>query len=307
MTTPHRSRRIRFLVSLLFGAAALLFLSLAFSETLGRAQESVLPALPALVGAGLVVVGSMVSAAGAWVALFEGAGSVWALTGAFYLGSLGKYIPGGVWQAAAQVGLSRTGRVDVRRAIVAFPVNAITQVVAGAVIGSALAFTGSELPPLLRALSGLGVLLLPLLRRRWMLWLTEHLGTVLGRNWPGTLVPSQGAIVRAFGWNALALGLSGLSFAILLSSLEAGSPAAVPAFALAWTLGFIAIPFPAGIGIREAVLIWILGGGSRTALVIAASISQRLVAMAGDGLLVLLSRWHSGHPHEPPQLGDSQD
>jgi uncharacterized membrane protein YbhN (UPF0104 family) len=64
----------------------------------------------------------------------------------------------------------------------------------------------------------------------------------------------------------------------------------VPAFAVAWTTGFLAVPFPSGIGIREGVLIAATGSPSGAASVIAASIVHRLVTMVGEIVMILFSR-----------------
>jgi uncharacterized membrane protein YbhN (UPF0104 family) len=60
-----------------------------------------------------------------------------------------------------------------------------------------------------------------------------------------------------------------------------GSPiSAIFAFAAAWTVGFVALPFPSGIGVREAALVGLLGLPSE--FVVAASVAHRLVTIVGE-------------------------
>ncbi len=86
--------------------------------------------------------------------------------------------------------------------------------------------------------------------------------------------------------------LNGFALDLLLSSLRAGTPIlrSVAAFGFAWTIGFVAIPFPSGIGIREAALILTIGSGAPTSYVIAASVSHRLVSMMAELLMIVASR-----------------
>jgi uncharacterized membrane protein YbhN (UPF0104 family) len=71
---------------------------------------------------------------------------------------------------------------------------------------------------------------------------------------------------------------------VLATSVHAVSSAAasVPGFALAWTAGFLALPFPAGVGIREVVLIAVLGRAGGTAPLIGASVAHRLLSIVAE-------------------------
>ena len=60
------------------------------------------------------------------------------------------------------------------------------------------------------------------------------------------------------------------------------------AFAMAWAVGFALIPFPAGLGVREAALVVLVGGSAGVA--VAASLVLRLLAIVGDILLMAVTR-----------------
>ena len=60
-------------------------------------------------------------------------------------------------------------------------------------------------------------------------------------------------------------------------------------FIAAWVIGFLVIPIPSGVGIREAVLVAIVPGATAAPL-LAASLAQRLVAIAAELLAVVVNR-----------------
>ncbi len=106
------------------------------------------------------------------------------------------------------------------------------------------------------------------------------------------LVPTQGAMFSSYGWTLCSVAANSVAFALLLSSLAGGGliPTSSAAFGLAWTIGFLAVPFPSGIGVREAVLMLTIGFAVPRSQVIAASISQRLLVMVGEVLAIISSR-----------------
>jgi glycosyltransferase 2 family protein len=279
---------------LLFGIVGLVFMVMAFKETWVRSQGHVLPAWWHMAGAGALVLAGLAGAARGWVCLFGGQGSEKALTEAFYTAQLGKYVPGGMWQAVGQVGLSRRGGISLVQATTGFAVQALTLVAAGGTVGATLALVGFHLPVGVRAFALLGLALVLPLRRAWMTRLLGPLARLAGSKGIEAL-PSQGAILRSYGWGIWALAWIGAAFALLACSLQVtGSPAAlVPAFALAWTIGFLAVPFPSGLGIREAVLISAVGSPAGAAPVIVASVVHRLITMLGELVMILVAKGHA--------------
>jgi len=279
------------ILRVLFGVAGLIFMGIVFRETWDRSQGRVLPGWGYAIGAEALIVAGMAGASRGWVSLFDGQGSKKALAEAFYTAQLGKYVPGAIWQAVGQVGMSRRAGVSLAQATVAFPVHALTWLAAGGTVGAALAVLGFHLSVAVRLVALLGLLLVLPLRRAWMLRVLGFLTRLLKRGTTEAL-PSQGAILRCYGWGIWTHLMSGAAFALLASSINEGaSPAAaVPAFALAWTIGFLAVPFPSGVGVRELVLIATLASSSTAAPVIAASLAQRLITMVGELAMILFSR-----------------
>jgi uncharacterized membrane protein YbhN (UPF0104 family) len=241
-----------------------------------------------LATAGLWTVG-LLALASAWVTLLGGDQRL--VHGAAALVSqLGKYVPGGVWQATGQVGIARSAGVSLKRAAVGFSVLAVVQAISGFVFAVPLAFAWSGVPVVVRAALALGgVASLALVDRRWMVWLLHKIPRT--RDASSQLVPAQRPIVLAFGWCFVTLLCGGVAYLVLLSSLgEVSNPTlVVAAYAAAWTIGFIAVPVPAGVGIREAVLLTILHGTFPASVIVAASVYQRLVSVATEGALAAAS------------------
>ena len=282
--------RIGSILRVLFVAVGLAFLIVAFRETWDRSVDALIPSLPSLIGGGALVFLGIAVAARAWIRLLADKGAGTDLLPGFYTAQLGKYIPGMIWQAVGQVGLARSAGVRTGRAAAAFPVSLLTQVVAGATIGAAVSLVSTRLPLPARLLPCVGVLSLALLRRSWMTSMLARAGGRFRHLPSDDVVPTQSAILGAYRWNLASMLFSSSGFALLAASLGLSFSAAVPGFALAWTLGFLAVPFPAGIGVREGVLVALLGGGPLTALVISAAVVYRLLSILAELTLFLVSR-----------------
>ena len=283
----ERRRMAGRVLRIAFGILGVVFMVVAFRHTWDRSTTHAFPRWTYVAGAEVLVIVGLAGASRGWVCLFEGRGSDRALAQAFYTSQLGKYVPGAIWQAVGQVGLSRSADVSLARATTAFPVHALTQVAAGGTLGATLAIVGVHLSTGVRLIAVLGLILVLPLRRVWMLWVLEKVTRLLKRG-----SPSQAAILRSYAWGIWTLLWSGSAFALLAHALNAASPAvaAVPAFAAAWTVGFLAVPFPSGIGVREAVLIATVASPTGAGPVIVASVVHRLVTMLGELVMIVITK-----------------
>jgi hypothetical protein len=280
------------LTKVLFGVCGIGFLVVAFDETWQRSQGLPIPKPWAFVSAAALVLVGLVCLARAWTSLFQDQGKSPSLTAAFYTSQLGRYIPGVIWQVLAQVGLATEAGASLPQASTAFGVFALVEVAAGGTVGATLALFGGGMPWALR-LSAL-LMLIPLLalRRRWIARALHIAGRLIRRELKGDFIPSQRAILHSYLFTLMTIVLNGLAFALLATSLRAGTPIlrSLAAFGFAWTIGFVAIPFPSGIGVREAVLILTVGSGVPTSYIIAASVSHRLVSMVAELAMIVASR-----------------
>jgi glycosyltransferase 2 family protein len=174
---------------------------------------------------------------------------------AIYLqGQLGKYVPGAVWQYASRAAMARVHGLPVRVVARSLPIELAATASAGAAFTFlALGWWGAVgVAAAIGAAAGLGALL-------------------SGRR-VGLRIAAQTIPFYAATWP-----LIGLSFWMTARAFIHVTPSELAlytgAFAAAWIVGLLAIYAPGGIGVREAVLVAILGPriGSAEALVIAAA------------------------------------
>lgn len=284
--TPTKRRRV---LRIVFGAIALTFVVVALFSTWDETQNQKLPDLTTLVVAGALVVTTLVGGSMSWLALF-GKGAPRRLISDFYLAQLGKYIPGGgIWQAASQVGLSASPELSATRVTSNLAVHAVIQLSAALTIGGFLAFN-TDLSGWLRILCGLGLAAPLILHRSWMAFLLGRVGKRMRLDVTQASPPDQRTIVRSWLWGLVPIAGFSAAFGLMINTLEPGVSIwwGAPAFAMAWAVGFALIPFPAGLGVREAALVALVG--SSTAITIAASIALRLLAIGADLILASLTR-----------------
>lgn len=93
---------------------------------------------------------------------------------------------------------------------------------------------------------------------------------------------------------------STLALCLLAGDRLDGVPAmqVMAAVALSWIGGYVVIGAPGGIGIREALLVGFLGGGTADAALLGAVLGQRLSMIAADLLLFVAASWWKLPPEE---------
>lgn len=208
----------------------------------------------------------------------------------YYVGELGKYLPGGVWPVLGRGELARRGGVPRTRAYASVALSL------GLLYLAALFVAAGFLP---FGLSGDGGF------NRWMLFLLalpvgvvllhhEVLGAlvrlverVTGRriDFPVPQWRDSLALIARYVPTWLFVGVGTWAVARSLTP-DASFPRVVFAAVLSWVVGFLAVPVPAGAGIREAVLTASSGldGGVAAATAIVARILFIVVDVAGAAL-----------------------
>ena len=275
-------------VRVALGAVAFAAVAVAFVQTWDRSQGLELPSWPSLMGAGALIAVGLYCGAQGWIYLLK-QGDPRRLAATFYLSQIGKYVPGAIWQPAGQLTMAVAAGIPAALASTAVAVYMLTLIAAGGTVGAFLSVFGHLSGPA-RAAPFLGLIPIVLLNRMWM---TASLDRVHRRfEWipGGNSVPSQRAIFASYAWGIVVMLTTGGAFFVLAATIssEISLVTAVPAFAFAWTIGFLAIPVPAGLGIREAVLIGTLGADPAAAL--AASVFYRLLSIIVEVAAVLVSR-----------------
>jgi uncharacterized membrane protein YbhN (UPF0104 family) len=216
----------------------------------------------------------------------------------WFLSNLARYVPGNVWSYVGAVELARREGVARRTTL---SVMAITQVLS---VGVAL-LTG--LPVLLAerarlgrpALLGVAVVLvaaaLAAIFRRQLLGLARRR---LPDFDPADVTPSAGTVaLLTVGYAAYWL-VTGLAFAALVASLYplavTDIPVVVAAYAAAYAVGFLALLTPAGLGVREGVLVValapVLPAGPALVVALISRLWMMLVELAGAAVAHLVAR-----------------
>ena len=205
----------------------------------------------------------------------------------FFLGQLGKYVPGSVWPAMAQMELGRDYQVPERASASAVGVFLLV------VVGTGLAVSAVVLPLsggdavgafwwLLAALPVALVATTPPVLNRLL-----GLGLRLARRPPPPAALSTAGLLRAAGWSLAAWLAYGLHLWVLAARLGHGGGLpllvhATGAFAAAWCAGFLLVLAPAGAGIREAALVLLLGPVLTRPEATVVAVLSRLLFVVGD-------------------------
>ena len=285
MKPINRRRALR----IVFGVIALAFVVGALLSTWDETQNQKLPDPFTLTLAGVLVVSALVGGGISWHALF-GKDAPRRLISDFYLAHLGKYVPGGgIWQAAGQVGLSANSELSATRVTTNLAVHGVIQLSAALTVGGFLVFN-TDLAWWLRIVCGLGLAAPLFLHRSWMAFVLDRVGRRLGLDATQASPPDQRTIIRSWLWGLLPITGFSAAFGLMIHALEPGVGVleSAPAFAMGWAVGFALIPFPAGLGVREAALVALVGGS--TAVTVAVSMTLRLLAVGGDLILVSVTR-----------------
>lgn len=204
----------------------------------------------------------------------------------YFVGEMGKYLPGGVWPVVGRGELARRGGVPRSRAYASVAMSLgllylAALFVAAAFLPFALSGGGFSVWMLFLLALPVGIGLLHHRVLEWFLALVERLTKrtldVEIPQWKDSLV-----LVARYVPTWLFVGLATYSLA---RSLTADLSFARVMFAtvLSWTAGFLAVPVPAGAGIREAVLTATSGleGGVAAATAIVARLVFVLVDVGG--------------------------
>jgi glycosyltransferase 2 family protein len=247
----------------------------------------------------------------AWRALLADLGSALPLPTSIrvmFLGQLGKYVPGAVWAVAAQVELARDYQVPRRRGFTASLVSMATTLVV------ALVMAGVMLP-----LTSSGAV-----RRYW--WVLAIIPFAVACLHPAVVraglnlvlrvarrpgleeTVSLRGMARALGWTFLGWCFYGMHAWLLVREFAHGSDVRILAlsfggYALAWSVGFLIIFFPGGIGPREAALVAVLSPVMPAASALVVALASRVVMTLGDllwaGAALFLGRTRVTLPPEP--------
>lgn len=313
-TTGGSSRRRLFLVGIrVFGIAVALLAVYLLVRTLIDQWPSISASLSD-VNVLLLVLAFVLSAGGMWflallwqqcLRVFGDRRPPATVTAWYFAGELGKYLPGGIWPVVGRGELARRGGVSRSVAYASTLVSMGVMCIGGAltcglvapVVAVEAGHVGIEMLLLLLVPLGISVVhpvvfgrLLALVRRA-----TKGRIDLLAPSWRKML----GLVLVAVP----AWVLIGTASVVLASALDLPQQPARVLFAAvaAWIVGFLAVPVPAGAGIRELIFVAVCGLGSGPAVAVAALARVILILVDGlAGIAGLLSLRRRDHARTSP-------
>ena len=222
-----------------------------------------------------------------WQVLLAGLGSPLSTPVAgriFFVGQLGKYLPGSVWPVLMQMELGAAYKVPRAKSASASVLTMLLSLLTGLITALVtLPFAAHSTGYLWVFLAA--PVLIPCLHPRVLNPLVR-LAFRLARR-PGLEEPLTGRVLaRALAWSFAAWGFNGLQ--IWLLTVKLGAPLGQAAlislggYAFAWCVGFLVIFAPAGAGIRELLLVAALAPMLGTGAATAVALVSRVVTTVSD-------------------------
>ena len=264
--------------------------------------------LLAVAGALVSVLIALLASMEVWRRLLAALGSPLPVRAAgriMFIGQLGKYLPGSVWPVLAQMELGNAYRVPRHRSASAAILLMVFSLLSGLLTALiALPFVGGS-TPYLWALLAAPVLLILLHPRVLNLVLSRLLR--LAKRPPLDKPLTGRAVATALAWSFASWIMYGLQIWLLATRLGApdGKTALLAAggFAFAWSVGFLVVFAPAGAGVREVLLVAMLGPVLGVGAATAVALVSRVLLTAGDLLTAAVSAGFTRRAGMPPAPG----
>lgn len=222
----------------------------------------------------------------------------------FFVGQLGKYVPGSVWSVVAQAEMGQRLGIPRRRMGVTSLLAIGLSVVWGALLGLPalpllLDRSGGAVSAwwLVAAVIAAGVVLTP----RILGAVVDGLLRLLRRDPLGYSLTGRAVVVTSC-WFALAWLAVGASVLVMARALSADADptdlalACLSGFPLAGAIGMFSFFLPAGVGVRDGVLAVLLAGLMSPPAAAAVVVVARFLSIVVDIVLALLG-WIWGRTH----------
>ena len=250
------------IVGVVLGGAAMFFVVRTLVREWSSASEEIANAsLPWLAGALLLAAAGMASIGLAWRHVLRTLG-VQAPRGRvvawYFVGEIGKYLPGGVWPVLGRGELARAGGVPRSRAYASVGMSLAVLYLTALFVSTAFlpfALAGKGASPWMLFLLALPVGIV-VLHHDVLGWIVDRISKVTKReidveipHWKDSL-----SLVAQYVPTWIFIGTATYAVARALTP-DVSFPQLMFATVLSWTAGFLAVPVPAGAGIREAVLL----------------------------------------------------
>lgn len=232
----------------------------------------------------------------------------------FFVTQLGKYLPGSVWPVLAQMEAGRRWGANRSTMLVSSALMLAMLTATGLVLGMVLLpwSSGSGL----RAYWWTAFFLVPLaalLHPKVLPWSVDRALRMIGREPAGVRLTVRATLLGCL-WSLAAWLVLGLHVYVLVASLGVvgvtGLVVAVGGMALAWAVGLIVVPAPAGAGVRDTVLVLTLSPFTGPTAALTVALASRLILLCADlvlaGLSLVIARGFRGRV-VPTQPGRSSE
>lgn len=205
----------------------------------------------------------------------------------YFIGNLSKYVPGSIWPVLVQAELGADHGIARSRSAVSVMLSYTVMTCSGLVVAAItlpFAAAGSVAQyfwVLLLIPVGVAVLSPPVLNRLLGLVLRLSRQPALGDG------ISYRGLARTMGWALGAWVTNGLMIYVLMRQLAGDRQGtllvSIGAYSLSWVVGFLAVFAPAGLGIREVVMVAALHSQTTTvAIAITVALVQRALSVVAD-------------------------
>ncbi len=224
-----------------------------------------------------------------WIALLRSGGAAVSQASGFswfFVGQLGKYVPGGIWPVVGQAELAVRGGVVRRDAYTATATSMAATLAGAAAVASVAGVTTSSDRRWIAAAMGVALVAALVVlssdsgRRR----LESAIASIVRRPIPlpaGRFLAAQ-TLRHVPVW--ILFGAMNVSMVIALDGWPSSRVVLEVLFAstLSWMAGFVVIGLPGGLGVREAVLVSALTGPLGAGVALSVAVTSRLVSIVVD-------------------------
>lgn len=222
----------------------------------------------------------------------------------FFVGQLGKYVPGGIWPIVGQAELAHRGATPRAVAYTSTAMSMIATFVGAAVVGAVAGMIAPTSSRWLPALLAAGVIAVAVLAAAPP---ARRLGERMARRVTGRAVPlpeprwSASVVARHVPVWVTFAGMN--LFAIVALGVDVDTRLIIQVVfvtCVSWMAGFVIVGVPGGIGVREAIFISLMTAPLGAGIAVAAAVLSRVVSivvdLAGAGVSLAFARLDGAPP-----------
>lgn len=226
----------------------------------------------------------------------------WKFFSIFNLTQLGKYLPGGIWHFVGRFSTYRSEEIDTKKSLRAMIAENVWLISSAFLVGLVFLLLFNRAP-----LAQHGIVLTQ--THAWMIilvllvgWcagllLVQRFGQALPQLSPRLIL--KVAVIYLPAWLCF-----GFSYALLFPSMDSLTMGiAIGGFALSWSIGYLAVFAPGGIGVRELALTFFFTGTAFASLSPVLASVHRVLWVLGEltmGLIVVIMDALRKKPEDAP-------